>query len=461
MSKHPVFAVVGHPNKGKSSVVAALTQNDAVEISPVSGTTRAAQRFSLQIDGEVMFELVDTPGFQRPISCLAWLNEIPVSAEQKSQRVRDFLVHFSGSDNFTDEVELLSPVMDGAGIIYVVDGSLPYSPEYEAEMEILRWSGQPRLALINPIGGSEHVSEWENALNQYFSLVRVFDPLHASFDQHLQLLHTFAQLAPEQRTLLQRAISALETQRQNTLKQAARIITALLYELTTFSISRPAIVDENESLARLVPAEIERFNGRLNKLEETSRRQVELLFGHHQINAAINKLQLQQGELMDMEQWSLWGLDKKDLILASAGAGAAIGLVGDAAVGGHSLMTGTLAGGLIGGVSAWLGTDRLKDKLPKALQLSARKKVLGPVKDQNFVFVILGRNLAHARAMLNRSHADRGQRALNISDDSAMKELDTRDQIRLLKLSRQLRRQGLSGEAARDLEIWIQERLTE
>ncbi|MEJ1408867.1 MAG: GTPase, partial [Candidatus Sedimenticola sp. (ex Thyasira tokunagai)] len=46
MVKHPVFAVVGHPNKGKSSVVAALTQNDQVEISPLSGTTRVAQHFT-------------------------------------------------------------------------------------------------------------------------------------------------------------------------------------------------------------------------------------------------------------------------------------------------------------------------------------------------------------------------------------------------------------------------------
>ncbi len=459
MTEHPVFAVVGHPNKGKSSVVAALTQNDAVEISPVSGTTRAAQRFALQIDGEIMFELVDTPGFQRPISCMEWLTKKPVSAEQKSQRLHDFLAHFADSEKFRDEVELLGPVMDGAGIIYVVDGSLPYSQEYEAEMEILRWSGQPRLALINPIGGSDYVSEWQNALNQYFSLVRVFDPLHAGFDQHLKLLHTFVELAPAQRERLQRAISALETQRQTALRQAARIITSLLYELLIFQVSRPALVDDNARLAAVLPAELERFNKRLNELENNAHRQVELLFGHHHVNAAINKLQLKQGELMDREQWSLWGLEKKDLILASAGAGAAIGLVGDAAVGGHSLMTGTLAGGLIGGVSAWLGTDRLKDKLPRALQLSARKKVLGPVKDQNFVFVILSRALAHAHAMLSRSHAERGTQAVTFDKDFSIKELETGEQIKLLKLARQLRRQGLTGDAALEIEAWIEKRL--
>ena len=53
---------------------------------------------------------------------------------------------------FEAEVALLAPLGEGAGVIYVVDGAVPYGPEYEAEMEILRWSGRPSLAVINPIG---------------------------------------------------------------------------------------------------------------------------------------------------------------------------------------------------------------------------------------------------------------------------------------------------------------------
>ena len=36
------FAVVGHPNKGKSSIVATLAENDAVAIGATPGTTQAA-----------------------------------------------------------------------------------------------------------------------------------------------------------------------------------------------------------------------------------------------------------------------------------------------------------------------------------------------------------------------------------------------------------------------------------
>ena len=237
MTDHPVFAVVGHPNKGKSSLVAALTQNDQVQISPVSGTTRVSQRFSLKLDNRTVFELVDTPGFQRANKCLAWLNSSEINADQRPQRTADFVEHFKNSGQFIDEVELLTPITQGAGIVYVVDGSLPYSPEYETEKEILRWTGRPRLALINPIGGDDYVEQWQQALNQYFSLVRVFDPLHASFDQHLQLLRAFGQLDTHKTALFDHAIEELEQYREQKLQQAARIIIDNLYQLLTWQQS--------------------------------------------------------------------------------------------------------------------------------------------------------------------------------------------------------------------------------
>ena len=46
--------------------------------------------------------------------------------------------------------ELLTPILEGAGILYVVDAGAPYRENYEAEMEILRWTGRPSMAVINP-----------------------------------------------------------------------------------------------------------------------------------------------------------------------------------------------------------------------------------------------------------------------------------------------------------------------
>ena len=63
--------------------------------------------------------------------------------------------------------------------LYVVDGSRPYGPEYESEMEILRWTGQASMALINPIEGDDHIQSWQQALGQ---------SLDYSYAHHIQRL---------------------------------------------------------------------------------------------------------------------------------------------------------------------------------------------------------------------------------------------------------------------------------
>ena len=135
----------------------------------------------MKVDGEVLYTLVDTPGFQRARAVWAWLRERETTADQRPRARAPVPDHACRHRQFPDERELLAPVMEGAGILYVVDGSVPFGPEYDAEMEILRWTGQPRLALINPIGEADHVEAWRTALGQYFSVVRVFDAVTADF----------------------------------------------------------------------------------------------------------------------------------------------------------------------------------------------------------------------------------------------------------------------------------------
>lgn len=451
----PIFAVVGHPNKGKSSVVAALTQNDSVVISPLSGTTLQAQRFQLQLDQRKIFELVDTPGFQRAEACLQWLQQTSPSADQRPARVREFVRQFAETPQFTDEVELLRPICEGAGIVYVVDGSLPYSAEYETEMEILRWTAKPRLALINPICGPDFVDDWQRALSQYFSLVRVFDPMNAGFDQHLQLLRAFGELQHGQAHSLDAAIDELKHYRELKLRQAARLIVERLHTLQTYHVTiNPEIPDA------LQKDPVTSFNTALNRLEEDSRRELEVLFLHHRMESEVGRLNLIAGELMDQELWSLWGLDRKQLALVSAAAGASLGFGADLAVGGHSLLLGSIGGGVLGGLSAWVGADWLRQKLPAWLPYHQQKHQFGPVRDANFAFVILGRALQHAQAMLAHSHADNSKLTLQDEHHNFMQSLDNSSQIRLLRQAWQLQKHGMQSAAAGKLEDWVYQQLT-
>ena len=57
----PEFAVVGHPNEGKSSVVSTLTEDDNIGISPVPGEPRVSGSYTVEIDGQAIIRFVDTP----------------------------------------------------------------------------------------------------------------------------------------------------------------------------------------------------------------------------------------------------------------------------------------------------------------------------------------------------------------------------------------------------------------
>src|SRR5690606_1534280 len=235
----PRFAVVGHPNKGKSSIVATLAEDDAVQISPLPGTTSAARSYPLRVDGETLYELIDTPGFQRPRAVLDWLKRHDRGVEARPAVVAELVAQHRDDPLFHDECELLAPIVEGAGILYVVDGSRPYGREDEAEMEVLRWTGRPRMALINMIGSGDYVAEWQRALGQYFASVRVFAAQRAAFERRIELLRAFGALDESWQPQLSRAADVLIAERARRRKRAALEIAALLRDALTMTERAP------------------------------------------------------------------------------------------------------------------------------------------------------------------------------------------------------------------------------
>ena len=140
----PKFAVIGRVNEGKSSVVSTLTENDRIAVGPDPGTTEISERFDVRGDGYDLFSLIDTPGFEEPERVLAWLKQRGETAAERRAAVHDFVKTFSGTEEFAAECQLLKPIIDGAAVIYVVSSKHPFRPGFEAEMEILRWTGAPR-----------------------------------------------------------------------------------------------------------------------------------------------------------------------------------------------------------------------------------------------------------------------------------------------------------------------------
>lgn len=419
---YPKFAVVGHPNKGKSSIVSALAMDDSVQVSDTPGTTQKQRAFPLIVDGITLYELYDTPGFQRARRVLAWLQQHDVSADKRYEVVQAFIHAHKDDTRFNDEIQLLTPIMQGAGIIYVVDGSMPYGSEYEAEMEILRWTGQPSMALINHIHVSDYSNDWRRALDQYFKMVRTFNPMENSLSQHMYILESMAQLRESWVSPIKLSMKRLEQYHINRLTKASEYIAHLVYDAVsmiekyTFKTDEPCSKDK-ENIEQ-------KYKYKLSQLERDVQDTIAHIWKHAHLDMQHVQLTFDGMDLFSEATASVFGLTKKELMITGASSGAVTGAGIDLLFAGHTLLLGGVIGGLVGGVGAYFGFDELSEVKVLGQKLGQKYLQIGPMHNRNFPYILLGRALYHTLVVSNHSHANREHLSLSMAHTFKDKWLD-------------------------------------
>ena len=427
----PKFAVVGHPNKGKSSIVSTLSEDSSVVISPLPGTTSQARYFSLKLDGKLVYELIDTPGFQRPQQTLDWLEANTDNVSERAHAVRQFVDAHRSDPKFHDECELLTPLLDGAGILYVVDGSKPFGIEYETEMEILRWTGQPRMALINLIDDDDHIEQWRRALDQYFSLVRVFDALNADTATKLSVLRSFGEIYQPWEGPINDAVAQIERNHQRRRKLAAQETSKLIH--FALSAQRTRRCPEAEDISFIQNELGQKLRDDLRAKEKVFQRDLAAIYHHRNIETQDGEVEALAFDIFSEESQTLFGLSKIQLAVSGAVSGGVAGTGIDVMVGGTSLFAGAAIGAVIGSMSALFGGDKLSKQKVLGVPLGERQLTVGPFQNPNLPWILLARaSLLHS-LVSERNHARRDAiklraitsvNAANQIDDSIRRELE-------------------------------------
>lgn len=439
----PTFAVVGRVNKGKSSVIASLIEDDGVKISPRPGTTTECVQYAVEAENRVLFRVVDTPGFEDAPRALHWIKQREVTAADRADRVRELLDEMKGTEELVQERKLLAPVLEGAAILYVVNGDEPYRRNYETEMEILRYTGQPAMALINRSENGRYVDEWERALNQYFKLVRTFDAHHVAWDDRKRLLEAFIVLEPRWEAQLQSAIELLDAEQKRRLLRVASIIAKLLVDMLTLHIT---VLIPDDTTLELEKQRLEsQFHDQLRKREAKAHREIGEVYLHSLSQwSPETEMELDAGgDLFAKETWDVMGLSPRALLALTTATGAVAGGTVDAMTGFSSFLTGTVLGGLGGlGVGVYELTRRfasasnLRERAADALRGSRDGEWIrvGPHPSTNFPFVLLSRAVNHFDRVRAWSHAKRELPVLESSTTSVVDELDASSRRRLNKL---------------------------
>jgi len=435
MNAHPIptFVVVGHVNKGKSSVVATLLEDPSIPIDLVPGTTTEAAAYDFKIDGESIFRLIDTPGFQEAEATLEQLQLRSQNAGDHQNAIRDFIKEFDGAGRFHDEVELLRPLLQPGpvSLLYVVDASRPYRATHEAEMEILRWVGRPGMALMNHIGEEDHAESWRPVLQQFFSKVRDFNAHEADTETRFRLLTAFGDLHDDWKEPLQAAVDSIAELDQQRAAESSRAMAQFIVdawshiEMENFTPgSKDA--DHKRNRDRLSV----RYENALRKMENDTRREVESIYGFAPLDHLEQNFNVTPEDLFDQEGWRFFGLNQAQLTTRAAAAGGVAGGVLDLITGGLSLGAGVALGSVVGAAGAWFGSQRVaKHWAPEHTRFArlfpgqhGHVRAFGPIANDAFAWVLLDRALVHLRVVQHRAHARQGP--LNLEDTAGFRVSD-------------------------------------
>ncbi len=409
----PTFAVVGHPNEGKSSVVATLTEDDSLAISDFPGETTVCSDYAVRVDDDVLIRFLDTPGFQRPRETLEWLQK---NATENQHPAQAFVEAFRTDPEWHHDVELLIPLAAGAGIIYVVDGSRPVRKNDVCEMEILRMTGNPRMALINPKDGDDtYLQAWKDTCAKSFNLTRTFNAHYASFAQRMALFESLKRMHQDWEPAMLHAVGVFEEDWKKRNTETAKVICDCLLEALECQVELTTHKrgDDSELRAKLTRD----YQTDIASIEKRAQSAMRGLYRHRKFRPSLPQQSILAEDLFTERSWQMLGLSRKQMLMAAAILGGGAGAKMDLLFANLSFGLFTLSGAALAVAGTWLKGENMARVKVKRLQLGGIKLIVGPNLNPQFPFVFLDRMLLFYQWMIRWSHA-----RMNAQDQSQLIE---------------------------------------
>jgi len=424
MTKVPEFAILGHPNEGKSSVLSTLAEDDSVRVSSTPGETIICRTFPVVIDGREMLRFTDTPGFQNPGRVLS---EIKNRFSTSTDPIKDFREYAADISELHDDHELLEPLERGTGIIYIVDGSRPVRNVDRAEMEILRLTGRPRMAIINCKDEDEqYLDAWKTEFRKNFNSNRKFNAHRATYVERISLLEALKSIDQDWQDTLSEVVSVFKKDWENRINVTVDLITGLLYDSLSLKMSDNISSDENIKQAQ--EKLFTKYSEKIRQQEKQCHTQIKKLFKHNAFNYSLPPHSLLHEDLFNEKTWQLMGLTKKQVVIAGGLGGAAIGAGLDVAALGHGLGMFTAMGSMAGALGAFLGGEKFSQQAELlGVSLGGKQIQIGPSKSIELLFILLNRALLFYTYSSNWAHGRRDYESLEERSGSELVSGSTRN----------------------------------
>lgn len=407
------LAVVGHTNVGKTSFLRTLLRSASFgEVSDRASTTRRVEGASLNVGGEPVLRLYDTPGLEEAMALLDHLERLQRPDERRDgpALVQRFLDGPEAAASFAQEARVLRQLVACDAGLYVIDAREPVLPKYLDELEVLAMCGKPLFAVLNFVTGPDtRVAAWRDGLaRRGLHALLAFDSVAPPIDGERRLFEALALMLPDARPQLERLIAERRAQAEQRRKTALQLIAELLLDVAAVRREVPA----EQAVAEQA---LEAMREEVRARERACVSDLLRLYGFPPGAALPAELPVEQGrwedDLFHPEALKRLGVE----VSGGAAAGAAAGLAVDLMVGGASLGAGALVGGVVG------GTAQSGRALGARLLGRLRGRRLLSVDDA--VVVLLALRQQHlVRALERRGHAAQSPLALEAPEDRAWQQ---------------------------------------
>ena len=294
----------------------------------------------------------------------------------------------------------------GAGVIFVVDGSRPLRHVDRAEMEILRLTGAPRMAVIN-CKEEEFAAlpQWQSEFRKHFNAVRLFNSCRANYRQRIELLESLKAIDQRLEPVLRSVIEAFQADWEGRNIETAAILTRMLRDTLAYRRTVSCPPGEEEVRRQALRREYEAYVvGEEGRAREAIRR----LYKHNIFDLELPPHSVLAEDLFSRRTWEFLGLSDRQLIVAGALGGAALAAGIDAATLGASFGLFSAIGGLIGaGATAFKGRELLSGVRLLGMRMGGEQLQVGPAANIQLLYILLDRALLFYAHVINWAHGRR------------------------------------------------------
>lgn len=345
MSRPLRIAVVGHTNVGKTSLLRTLLRDAGFgTVSRQPSTTRHVEGAVMQVDGEPILELFDTPGLEEPIALLECLEGYAAGTRlDPAARIERFLADGPAVARFEQEAKVLRQLRQCDAGLLVIDVRDRVLAKHRDELQLLAACAVPLLPVFNFVSeAAAHEAAWREVLARagLHAVVR-FDSVAPEREAEARLYTALGTVVERARRGLRRLLEAREAERTGRHEGACALLAECLIDAAAARIM--------VSSEAAQPAAVNALGDAVRALE---RDVVGALLGLYQFDStAVDAppLPLVAGR-WEHDLFSAEALRDAGVRVGSgAAAGAAAGLGIDLAVGGLSLGAAAVIGAAAGG----------------------------------------------------------------------------------------------------------------